>query len=824
MKKQAYSEQIGFLKGNRRKRTNVSVNGITHLPEKDRAWNTIDFKGVVLSTMTTSTPLSLLAQERIKRHWTQVYVARMIGSTKVSVGRWERGTIRPSLYFRQKLCQLFERDEADLFGQTSQERQADHLSAPSSEGKAIYDPAIPRLLPLLLGREGEIQRIKEQLHDDSQILVLHGLPGVGKTAVATMLAHDESLHKEFRDGVLWARLGLRPNLGGILRGWGALFGVPSFGLSSPLKRNEEWRDMLRAIIGSRRLLVILDDAWGLEDVFSLLVGGFHCTYLVTTKFPHLATQLAVKSERIVAMKELGRQESMQLLRFLAPHVHQEAHLSALVTAVGGLPLALTLMGNYLRQHSYRASDRRIMTALERLGDAEVRLHLTENYPSLSEARPRSLQSVIAVIDQQLSTLARAALYALATFPAKPNTFSEEAALAVASCTEEILDDLTDTGLLENCGANRYTLHQVIADYARFHLKDQEGYENVYQRLIAYVNTFLMKEWKNQQCIERELTLILTSLDYAYEHKSYQDMMQITSHLLPVLTHTGNDTLAQHVAYRAYQAAEVEEEGELRQRFLLTLGEIAQRQGNAHLAKSYAQEGLRLAMQQASPAWIAQWHLLSAFEYIKQGNYQDAEYLLQEHIHMARMPEKEQLLGVLAFHMVLALRGQGRLQEALTVLDESTEHIQGKASPYETCLFFLGKGLVLRSLGETAKAYHCVFEAHELAREGTYYDRQVQFYILCTLADIAIDFSQEHVARKLIQNVEAVGLHEDPQAYATIIYLQARLFTKKGALKEALVLYRRSREILLKLGEQQQLQEMQHWMVALLPDGDLSLMA
>src|SRR6266700_5208957 len=156
------------------------------------------------------------------------------------------------------------------------------------------------------------------------------------------------------------------------------------------------------------------------------------------------------------VQELSTDESMTLLRLLAPGVVEREVQKAqtLVQAVGGLPLALTLMGNYLRKQAYSGQSRRITAALERLGKVEERLQISEprgpveTHPSLPGEAHLSLHSVIAVTDQLLPEQAQQALYALAVFPPKPNSFSEEAALVVIGCDVENLDLLIDSGLIE----------------------------------------------------------------------------------------------------------------------------------------------------------------------------------------------------------------------------------------------------------------------------------------------------------------------------------------------------------------------------------------
>ena len=115
-----------------------------------------------------------------------------------------------------------------------------------------------------------------------------------------------------------------------------------------------------------------------------------------------------------------------LLGLLSRFVSRETQRAQeLVQAVGGLPLALTLLGNYLRKQAYSGPTRRITAAMECLSNVEVRLQisephvLVESHPSLLIETSLSLQSVIAATDQLLPVPAQLALYALSVFPHKP---------------------------------------------------------------------------------------------------------------------------------------------------------------------------------------------------------------------------------------------------------------------------------------------------------------------------------------------------------------------------------------------------------------------
>src|SRR5579859_7681007 len=128
------------------------------------------------------------------------------------------------------------------------------------------DPAIP-LRPAIgvLGREGELTLIRERLRagDDGRVTVLNGLPGVGKTTLATALAYDDELQGHFQHGVLWAGLGPNPNLPGLLSRWGAQLGLSGRQMAA-LNDIEAWTKALHTAIGARAMLLVIDDAWTVD--------------------------------------------------------------------------------------------------------------------------------------------------------------------------------------------------------------------------------------------------------------------------------------------------------------------------------------------------------------------------------------------------------------------------------------------------------------------------------------------------------------------------------------------------------------------------------
>lgn len=700
-----------------------------------------------------SQPRVHLTEARNERGWSQQEVAESLGTTYVNVSRWERGVTRPSPYFRKKLSMLFGKTERELdlaregepppvsldsslLSQSSGSLVAVNPAQPVTDpahaalGLAnsaapvafspLYDPSIP-LPPTihLVGREGELAKLRQRLRGGGSVALtaLNGLPGVGKTALTITLAHDPEVREYFKDGILWAGLGPRPNMQGHLSRWGTLLGLSSSEMST-LNGMEAWAVALRRTIGARTMLLVIDDAWTLEDALLLKVGGPNCVHLMTTRYPHIATQVA--ADGATAIKELSSEEGMMLLRMLAPRVveYEVQRARELVMAVGGLPLALNLIGNYLRMQSYTGQPRRISAALQRLSDAGERLNISEprgpveRHPSLPGDVPVSLRTVIAVTDQQLDEQASFTLHALSVFPPRPNTFSEDAALAVAACPVVTLDLLTDTGLLESSGADRYSLHQTIADYARLQLTGYEAQE----RLIAYTATFVEEHRKDYEELEIESNNILAALEIAVEQAKYAELTRIACAFAPFLLSRGLYSLAETHLSRAYNAAIAQDDHRALASTLLYLGELTQKQGNYEQAEKYLQDGLSYARGIGDIERICA--LLSSLGTVtwRRGEYKQAENYLQEGLVLAReLRNLERICGLLDILGSVEMR-QGNYDQSETHLQEGLKLARQIEEKERICTILINLGVIAAEQGKLSQAEVYYKDGLNLARQ------------------------------------------------------------------------------------------------------------
>lgn len=477
-----------------------------------------------------------LRRERELRAWSQAKVAEELGTDPATISRWERGLSFPYPYFREKLCILFEKDaqELGLVQHIPQDQplSSDPTPLPDTQSSMlplIYDPAIPLASATdvgLVGRDPLLHEIKQHLLHHSNIhkhLSISGLPGVGKTSLLLHLVRDPEVLAHYSDGVLWANLGPRPDTIGQLARWGNLLSVPPPAETS----YDAWAEAIHFAIGNRRMLLIIDDAWQLEDALTFKVGGHRCLTMVSTRFPSIALLLA--DQQHYTLHELGEDEGLTLLQMLAPaiaHCNMEK-LRALVRLVGGLPLALTLIGKYLRVQSHNRQLRRIHSAIERLHNLRERLQLSEPYAllerhtSLESGTNLSLQSVVAVSDHMLPSYAKQVLYALSVFPSKPHSFSEEAAIVVSGQPAQVLDLLADCGLLESRESGRYTLHPIITDYASLHLVDTAPR----QRFVRYFVHYIVTHTHDEAALSQEYTSLIAALRIAAELDMRDELQQ-----------------------------------------------------------------------------------------------------------------------------------------------------------------------------------------------------------------------------------------------------------------------------------------------------------
>jgi tetratricopeptide (TPR) repeat protein/transcriptional regulator with XRE-family HTH domain len=745
-----------------------------------------------------------LKQERELRGWSLQKVADTLGITSRTVSRWEHGTALPYPHYREQLCILFGKNaqELGLLSPENEETQEESISlqppplaplSPENDMK-LYDPMMPPAgAGGLIGRDDLLQQLKQHLCAGGHFALsaLNGLPGIGKTALAIALASDAQVQTQFCDGVLWAGLGTAPNIIGLLARWGKLLEVPLIAIGNT-DSPQDWGLALRAAIGKRRMLLVIDDVWQLDAALALQVGGPYCACLITTRFPQIAFGFA--TEGAMEVPELSDEDGLALLaHFASELVAQEPEQAlALVHSVGSLPLALKLMGKYLATQTYHGHPRRVQKALVELHDTKHRLHLNmsipfvERSPNLPTNISLSLHAAIDVSNQHLSSQAREALCALSVFPAKPESFSEEAALAVTATSEEGLDELSDAGLLESSRSGRYSLHQTIADYAR----TQRTGTVAHERLIAYGIEYAEKHAKDAVALDQESTIILAALHAAYMLGQHDELVRGVCAIAYFLQMHEVYTLAKLHLLETYQSTTPLRDAPSVTSPLLRLGRVMQTWGDNVQIETYLQEGLALARVVDDHERVAV--LLTSLGWIasEQGDYIQAEMYYQEGLAQVRRTGDRDRVKALLAGLGWIAEKRGDYPQAETYLQEEVHLAREDGDHARLSILLTSLGWIVSKQGNYMQANAYLQEGLALAHEVG--DPDTPSSIFNCLACIALDWGDYSQAENYAQQGLLLARQLGNQELACILigalgwiverqrkYIQAEAYYQEG---------------------------------------------
>lgn len=740
-------------------------------------------------------PNLLLRKAREERGWTQREVADLIGAPHpFMVNRWEHGVTSVSPFYRAKLAMIFEKTAEEL----------GLLPVLREHSSEIYDPAIP--LPLsnareLIGRDALLDQLRERLCAQKGLvqLALHGLPGVGKTTLAVQLANDPVLQATFKDGILWAGVGPHPNQLALLSRWGNLLEI-SGNDQAGLRDKESWIDWLHQRIGTRQILIVIDDAWAIDDALSCMIGGPNCAYLLTTRIPDVALSFA--GTQAFHIRELESKESIQLLTSLVPVLEkvESATLSTLVQVTGGLPLALTLLGHHLLVQTSQKGERRLQTTLNRLRQAKERIQLAQPQVGvqrdfrLSPDSALSLQAIIGLSEAGLDDESRQMLYALAVFPAKPESFTEEAALAVTNKPIHCLDRLVDAGLIEWIGSDRYSLHQTIADYActQSHDKDAE------ERMARYYIDLLASQRLDDLMLEQDTHNILCALQFATEHQLSEKYLQGVLAFVPFLRDRALYQLAEPLLEHARSLARLSDDRGALLSLLLASGQIALFLGKYQETEVAYQESLQLARQNADTQQICLCLLRLGGLAGRQGDIARTEAYFQEGLRLARqlndmmsVCQSLQGLGTLAID-------QGKYALANTFLYESLELARQLHSELSICALLNSLGAVAAYQADTTLAERYVREAMSRSRQAHLDDQLISS--LARLGALATEQGDFALAETYFQ--EGLSLARKTGSRERMVFLGleiGRMLRKQQQLLQARASFQEGLELARQMG-------------------------
>ncbi|MFJ8545423.1 AfsR/SARP family transcriptional regulator [Streptomyces sp. NPDC093586] len=337
-------------------------------------------------------------------------------------------------------------------------------SAPAAESAAapVRPAQLPATVPDFTGRASFVRELSEVLGSASgtegrvmAVSALAGIGGVGKTTLAVHVAHQA--RSAFPDGQLYVDLqgaGARAAepetvLGAFLRA----LGTADSAIPDSL---EERAALYRSVLDGRRVLVLLDNARDAAQVRPLLPGTAGCAALVTSR----VRMVDLSGAHLVDLDVMAPDEALTLFTRIVGEERvaseREASLDV-VAACGFLPLAIRIAASRLAARrtwtvsvlaAKLADERRRLDELQ-AGDLAVKATFELGYGQLEPAQARAFR-LLGLADGPDISLAAAA--AVLDLPAED--------------TEDLLESLVDTSLLESAAPGRYRFHDLVRLYAR----------------------------------------------------------------------------------------------------------------------------------------------------------------------------------------------------------------------------------------------------------------------------------------------------------------------------------------------------------------------
>jgi DNA-binding SARP family transcriptional activator len=334
--------------------------------------------------------------------------------------------------------------------------------------------------------------------------ILTGGPGIGKSALATHVAH--LVRDEFPDGQLYVQLhGSGPTpmaAGDVLARLLRDMGTPPSAVPGD---EQEQETLYRSLLADRRVLIVLDDAKDAVQVLPIIPGTASCGVIITSR----RSLAGIAGAQVVELPALDDHEARQLFGRIATvkrTAGEPEAVSEVLRICAGLPLAIRIAASRLATRP----DWSVATLADRLSDQQRRLdELSTDFLALRSSFAASYVSLDGHAEHP-SALSRA-FRLLGLWPGPSVSLQAASELLGGGDVAATLETLIDLHLLECRTPGRYYLHDLLRVYAAERALEEETAEErsaATRRLLSWYLqvTAAANEWVAVPCQHVEMGL------------------------------------------------------------------------------------------------------------------------------------------------------------------------------------------------------------------------------------------------------------------------------------------------------------------------------
>lgn len=371
---------------------------------------------------------------------------------------WQKGTRVPQRNVLLKIVEIFIERKAIV----SIDQANDFLAAAGegylSDGELQKIPIklqasifqVPTEIVNFSGREEVVKKIINNKDDIvGKVVLIHGVAGVGKTALAIKLGH--LLRDRFTDGVLWYKVE-KDNIMDIFLSIAHIFGEDINNISDKQVR----ATVVRSLLTSKNVLLFLDSAELSDDIYLLIPNSRVCTTIITSQKNYLKAPIDYID---IPLKPFTDKEALAFLKNVLKKKCSKINLDIILQVtkrVGNLPLAVHIIAQQL-QHS-KISISQLSALIQ-----EEKYFFHDMYYG-----DKNLVSTIAMSYEKLDSKMKSIIISASIFKGKD--FSAKSlgyinGLSVTATTA-ILQSLTDLSLIEYSTKTRFRIHPAIRDFVR----------------------------------------------------------------------------------------------------------------------------------------------------------------------------------------------------------------------------------------------------------------------------------------------------------------------------------------------------------------------